>query len=126
VYYGGPLDVAPTAARFDVSLAWFAWAGAATSLELLADWQRRGLLREPVALARRLAAHLGVAEPIGTVVSVPVDDAEAVRTELAGAGVKAAVRAGSVRLSPHVYNTAEQVDVAASALARFVPQASVR
>jgi selenocysteine lyase/cysteine desulfurase len=79
-----------------------------------------------VALARRLAAHLGVAEPIGTVVSVPVDDAEAVRTELAGAGVKAAVRAGSVRLSPHVYNTAEQVDVAASALARFVPQASVR
>jgi selenocysteine lyase/cysteine desulfurase len=126
VYYGGALDLATTAARFDVSLAWFAWAGAANSLELLADWHRRGLLAEPVALARRLAAHLGVPEPIGTVVSVPVEDAEAVRAELSRASIKAAVRAGSVRLSPHVYNTAEQIDLAASALARFVPQASIR
>jgi selenocysteine lyase/cysteine desulfurase len=127
VYYGGPLDLAPNAARFDVSLAWFAWAGAAVSLELLADWQRRGLLQEPVGLARRLAVQLGVPEPIGTVVSVGVaEDAEAVRAELGRAGVKAAVRAGSVRLSPHVYNTAEQIDRAAAALARFVPHAAAR
>src|SRR5438874_12034413 len=26
VYYGGPLDLATNAARFDISLAWFAWA----------------------------------------------------------------------------------------------------
>jgi len=126
VYYGGGLDSAPTAARFDVSLAWFSWAGAAVSLSLLADWQRRGALRHPVDLARRLASHLGLPEPAGSVLSVPVDDAELVRTELAAAGIKTAVRAGSVRLSPHVYNTAAEIDQAAEALAGFVPQPARR
>jgi selenocysteine lyase/cysteine desulfurase len=126
VYYGGPLDLAPNAARFDVSLAWFAWAGAAVSLSLLVDWQRAGILVEPVTLGRRLASDLGLPAPEGTVVSVPVDDAEAVRAELAAQGVKAAVRAGSVRFSPHVYNTSEHVDRALSALAPFVPLAHTR
>ena len=125
-YYGGPLNLASTAARFDVSLAWFAWAGAAESLRLLADWQRDGLLGEVVRLARRLTDALGLPAPGGSVVGVPVEDAEAVRADLAAAGIKAAVRAGSVRLSPHVYNTAEQIDRAASALARRVPQAARR
>ncbi len=122
-YYGGPLDVADGAARFDVSLAWFSWAGAAVSLGLLSEWQERGLLAEPVALARRLAKRLGVPQPQGTVLSVPVlEEAENVRQQLANAGIKAAVRAGSVRLSTHVYNTAEDVDRAADALERFVAQ----
>ena len=121
-YYGGTLDLAPTAARFDVSLAWFAWAGAAVSLGLLVDWQRQGLLSEVVLMARRLASQLGLPEPAGSVLSVPVDDAEAVRAHLAAAGVRAAVRAGSVRLSPHVYNTVEQIDVAAAALVRLLAQ----
>jgi selenocysteine lyase/cysteine desulfurase len=118
-YYGGPLDIAPNAARFDVSLAWFSWAGAAVSLDLLCQWQSAGLLESVVDLARRVAAQLGLPAPAGSVVSVPVDDAEAVRETLANAGIKAAVRAGSVRLSPHVYNTTEQIDLAVSALARL-------
>jgi selenocysteine lyase/cysteine desulfurase len=125
-YYGGPLDVAPTAARFDVSLAWFSWAGAAVSLHLLTEWRKSGILDGVVALARRLAHELALPEPVGSVVSVPVQEAEAVRAKLAEAGVKAAVRAGSVRLSPHVYNTADQVDRAAAALARFVAQPARR
>src|SRR5206468_6268911 len=51
-YYGGPLDQAPGAGRFDVSLAWHAWAGAAVSLTLLDEWRSRGVLDVPVALAR--------------------------------------------------------------------------
>jgi selenocysteine lyase/cysteine desulfurase len=121
-YYGGPLNVAPTAARFDVSLAWFAWAGAAVSLQLLVDWQRQGLLEEVVGLARRLARALELPEPVGSVLSVPVEDAEAVRGDLAAAGVRASVRGGSVRLAPHVYNTAAEIDRTAAALARFVRQ----
>lgn len=124
VYYGGPLDQAPSAARFDVSLAWLAWAGAAESLSLLADWQAAGVLNEPRALARRLAHQLGLHEPESTIVSVPVEDAETVRVELAAAGVKAAVRAGSVRLSTHVYNTVQDVDRAAQALKRYVAAAT--
>lgn len=126
VYYGGPLDQSPTAARFDVSLAWHAWAGAAESMALLAEWQTVGHLAEPLALARRLADGLGLPRPAGSIVSVPVEDAEAVRAELASRGVKAAVRAGSVRLSTHVYNTADEVDRAAAALERFVPQRTPR
>jgi selenocysteine lyase/cysteine desulfurase len=125
-YYGGPLDLSPTAARFDVSLAWFSWAGAAVSLELLVDWGQRGILGAVVSLARRLARQLDLPEPAGSVISVPVDDAEAVRAKLAEAGVKAAVRAGSVRLSPHVYNTADQIDRAAAALIQFVRQPAPR
>ncbi len=119
-YFGGPLDLAPTAARFDVSLAWFSWLGGSVSLELLVDWQRRGLLEPVVGLARRFAAQLGLPEPLGTVVSVPTGDAESVRAQLAEAGIKAAVRASSVRFSTHVWNTAEQVDRAAQAIAPFV------
>jgi selenocysteine lyase/cysteine desulfurase len=119
-YFGGPLDLAATAARFDVSLAWFSWLGGSVSLELLVDWQRRGLLEPVVGLARRFAAQLGLPEPLGTVVSVPTGDAEAVRAQLAEAGIKAAVRASSVRFSAHVWNTAEQVDRAAQAIAPFV------
>ena len=43
----------------------------------------------------------------------PSDDADGLRDALAQSGIKAAVRAGSVRLSTHVYNTAEQIDAAA-------------
>jgi selenocysteine lyase/cysteine desulfurase len=125
-HYGGPLDLASGAAQFDVSLAWFAWAGAAVSLELLAAWQRAGLLVEVVDLARRLAASVGAGMPLGSVVSVPAEDADAVRVSLADAGIQAAVRAQSVRLSPHVYNTVEQIDLAAAALARCVPESSPR
>ena len=125
-YYGGPLNLAATAARFDVSLAWLPWAGAAESLKLLVDWQRDGLLQKVVGMAQRLTDDLGLAATGGSVVSVPVQDAEAVRADLDAAGIKAAVRAGSVRLSPHVYNTPEQIDRAASALAGSVPEAARR
>jgi selenocysteine lyase/cysteine desulfurase len=124
-HYGGPLKQAATAARYDVSLAWHAWAGAAVSLDLLTDWQRQGVLETPLALAQRLARNLSLAQATSTLVSVPVENAEAVRVQLERAGIKAAVRAGSVRLSTHVYTTEEQIDRAADALARFVPQ-SVR
>jgi selenocysteine lyase/cysteine desulfurase len=119
-HFGAGPDLAATAARFDVSLAWFSWAGAAVSLNLLAEWQRAGLLEEVPPLAKRLARQLDLAEPRGTVVSVPVDDAESVRGKLAEQGIKGAVRVGSVRLAPHVYTTEADVDRAAEALAPYV------
>ncbi|HEV7662690.1 MAG TPA: aminotransferase class V-fold PLP-dependent enzyme [Chloroflexota bacterium] len=119
-YYGGPLDIADDAARFDVSLAWFSWAGAAISLALLVDWQSQGFLSDVVGLSRRLAARLDLPQPLGSLVSVPVEDAEGVRSALADRGIKAAVRAGSVRLSPHVYNTDDQIDDVAAAIRPFV------
>ena len=72
------------------------------------------------ALARRLAAQLGLEPPRAAVVGVPVADAETVRVRLAESGVKAAVRGTNVRLSTHVYTTPADVDRAARALMPFV------
>lgn len=119
-YYGGQLKLAATAARFDVSLAWHAWVGASISLGLLLDWQREGLLAHVLDLADRLTDQLGLPSPGSSVVSVNVDDAEAVAAHLAEKGIRGAVRAGSVRLAAHVYNTPEQIDAAVAAIVPFV------
>jgi selenocysteine lyase/cysteine desulfurase len=119
-YYGGDLTLAPSAARFDVSLAWIVWVGAVESLSLLLEWQRDGTLAGVPRLAQRLAHELSVTPPGASVVSVPVADAPAASDALRRAGIRASVRAGAVRLSPHVYNTTRHVLAAARAIAPFV------
>jgi selenocysteine lyase/cysteine desulfurase len=119
-YYGGDLTLAPSASRFDVSPAWIAWVGAVESLSLLLEWQRDGTLAGVPRLARRLAHELSVPPPGASVVSVPVADAPAASDALRRAGIRASVRAGAVRISPHVYNTTRHILAAARAIAPFV------
>ena len=120
--YGGSLDdLARDARRFDVSLAWHAWVGAEPSLALLVEWRERGFLEDAKMLANRLASGLGVEEPSASIVSLRVHDAEAAEIALAEVGVRCAARGGNIRLSPHVYNTADDVDRAIDALAALTP-----
>jgi selenocysteine lyase/cysteine desulfurase len=49
--------------------------------------------------------------------SIAVDDLQAASTRLEAAGVSHTVREGGVRLSPHLYNTTGDLDVALAALA---------
>ena len=115
--YGGSLEnLAPDARRFDVSLAWHAWAVAEPSLSLLVDWQEQGVLEDVKALAQRLASGLGLAEPSASIVSLRVRDAEPAETALAAMGGRCAARGGNIRLSPHVYNTVDDIDRAIDAL----------
>jgi len=117
--YGGSLDdLAPDARRFDISLAWHAWAGAEPSLALLVDWQAQGVLENVLPLARRLASGLGLAEPSASIVSLRVHDAESAEGALATMGVRCAARDGNIRLSPHVYNTVEDINRAIEAISR--------
>jgi selenocysteine lyase/cysteine desulfurase len=119
--YGGSLDdLARDARRFDVSLAWHAWAGAEPSLSLLVDWQKRGILADVQVLGNRLASGLGLEKPSSSIVSLRVQDAEAAEIALADMGVRCAARGGNIRLSPHVYNTIDDVDRAIDALSHFV------
>jgi selenocysteine lyase/cysteine desulfurase len=115
-YAGAIEDLAPDARRFDVSLAWHAWAGAEPSLRLLVEWQAAGLLDEVNLLAQRLAAGLGLPAPSASIVGLQVPDAEGAEAVLAASGVRCAARGGNIRLSPHIYNDEADIDRAVAVL----------
>jgi selenocysteine lyase/cysteine desulfurase len=112
--YGGPLRLAPTARRFDISPAWHAWVAQAESLELLNAVGSDAVWEHTTGLAADLARRLDRPDPHSAILSIPIaaDTSEA----LARAGITCAVRAGSLRLSFHVYNTADDVVRAAEVL----------
>lgn len=113
-YYGPPLRLASTARRLDTSPAWFSWVATGPALAVV---ERVGVERIHVHnldLANRFRRGLGLAPGDSAIVSVDVEDAAA---RLERAGIKAAVRAGGLRVSFHLYNTPADVDGALDALA---------
>jgi selenocysteine lyase/cysteine desulfurase len=112
-YYGPPIRLAGDARRFDVSPAWFSWVGTAPALALVERIGVAAIHDHNVALANRFLAGLGQPPGDSAIVTVDAPDAE---TRLAAAGVRAAVRAGRVRASFHVYSTEADVDLALNAL----------
>jgi selenocysteine lyase/cysteine desulfurase len=109
-YFGGPLSLSSSAARFDVSRAWLPWLGASESLRLLASWKDSDLFPAVRRLADRLAEGVGIARPGSSLVCVPASNTEEARVALREAGIKASVRGDSVRFAPHVYNTEADID----------------
>jgi selenocysteine lyase/cysteine desulfurase len=117
-YYGGDLtDLASSAARFDVSLAWHAWVGARESLTLLASSDAAAREAWCVGLAEAFADALGVSATGSTLVGFPVEDTAAARDALRAAGVSASFPRGGARVSFHVYNDESDVATAAAAFA---------
>jgi selenocysteine lyase/cysteine desulfurase len=112
-YYGPPLRLATDARRFDISPAWFSYVGAAPALELLAEVGLPAIREHNVNLANRFLAGLGRPTGDSAIVKVDVPGAQ---EKLAAAKVRAAVRAGRVRSSFHIYSTADDVDLALGAL----------
>ncbi|MGF1662526.1 MAG: aminotransferase class V-fold PLP-dependent enzyme [Kineosporiaceae bacterium] len=116
--YGGPLRLAPDARRFDVSPAWHCWGGQAPALELLTAIGVERLHAHALGLADRFRAGVGVSAGDSAIVSLAASDAAG--PALAAAGIVASVRAGRLRLSFHVHNTAADADRAAEVLAGLV------
>ena len=112
-YYGPPLRLARVARRLDTSPAWFSWVGAAPTLELVERIGVETIHEHDVRLANRFRDGLGVPPGDSAIVSVSVPGAQ---ERLAAAGILAAVRAGGLRASFHVYNTEADVDEALEAL----------
>lgn len=112
-YYGPPLRVASTARRFDISPAWFSWVGTVPALQTLSEIGIDTIHDHNVRLANRLRAGLGLEAGVSAIVPVQAEGAD---ERLAAAGIRAAMRAGSARLSFHVYNTDDDVDRALTAL----------
>ena len=117
-YYGSSVGaLAADARRFDVSLAWHAWVGALESLRFLNAIPAEERCSWCVSLASELAHRVGV-EPTGSsFLSVPVRvPLDQLTKRLADADIAAAIRAGEVRVSFHVYNTSADVDYVAEVL----------
>jgi selenocysteine lyase/cysteine desulfurase len=112
-YYGPPLRLASSARRFDISPAWFSWVGTAPALELIERIGVAAIREHNVALANRFLAGLGRPPGDSAIVTVDVPGAQ---EKLEKAGVRAAVRAGRIRASFHVYSTQSDVDMALAAL----------
>ena len=113
--YGPPLRLATDARRLDISPAWLSWVGTVPALELLAEVGIDVIHRHDVGLANALRERLGLPPSDSAILSVSADDGLA---RLGAANVKAAVRAGGVRLSFHLHNTEADVDAVARALGR--------
>ena len=113
--YGPPLRLAGDARRLDISPAWLSWVGTVPALDLLAEVGVETIHRHDVGLANALRARLGMPPGDSAILSVSVGDG---LSGLAAANVKAAVRAGGVRLSFHLHNTEADVDAVARALGR--------
>ena len=106
-YYGPPLRLATSARRLDVSPAWFSWVSTAPALEVVLELGVEAIHEHDLRLANMFRAGLGL--PLGDSAIVAADVAGAEEL-LRGSGVIAAVRAGRLRTSWHVYNTEEDVE----------------
>ncbi len=105
--YGSPLRLAEDARRFDVSPAWHGWVGTLASLELLAAVGPRVLHEHAVGLADRFRSDVGLDPGGSAIVSLLADGA--VPDLLAAHGIRAAARAGRLRLAFHLHNTQDEV-----------------
>ena len=124
-FYGPAMDLSPTASKLDPSLAWFAALAEQAALGIFRQFGIEALLDRNARLSQRLhdalVAHCPGVRPFSpqhrsTIVSVPVDDTEAIMARLRTANVVASVRAGRVRLSVHFYNREEELDRVAELL----------
>lgn len=116
--YGGPLRLAEGARGLDVSPAWFSWVGQLPALELLAAVGLEAIHAHGVALTNQFRAGVGLAASDSAIVSVPVGPGAA--QALAEHGIAAAMRAGRLRLSFHLYNDRSDVGAVLDALADHV------
>jgi cysteine desulfurase / selenocysteine lyase len=115
------------ARRFEqLTLPFQEFAGLNAALALFEELGVGAVARHVAALADRIVAWAQDAgAPLVTpvdplrragIVSVRVPDGQAASTALAAAGVVHSLREGAIRLSPHLFNTTGEVDVALRAL----------
>jgi selenocysteine lyase/cysteine desulfurase len=116
--YGGPLRLADSARRFDLSPAWHSWVAQAPALDLLTGIGPAVLHAHALGLANRFRTAVDLSPGTSAIVSVTTDAGAAERLERAR--VVGGVRGGRLRLAFHLYNTAADADRAAEAVVGHV------
>ncbi|BDV30898.1 aminotransferase class V-fold PLP-dependent enzyme [Microbacterium terricola] len=117
--YGGGVELAPDATRFDVSPAWQAFVGAEPALALFAAADQDALHRHTTGLAGAFLDRIGVAAPMrkSAIVTWPDPTGDDL-ARLTAAGITASGRAGRARVAFHVFNDLADVARAAAAIGR--------
>ncbi len=115
-FYGIPDRLTDDARLHDVSLSWFAAAGARESLGLILSLGPEAIAAHNINLASEFTTALDLDDPESPIVQVPVAGPNRVRERLEAAGVTCAVRDGSIRVAFHLYNDSNDVALAADAL----------
>jgi selenocysteine lyase/cysteine desulfurase len=111
--YGLPLRLAADARRFDLSPVWFSQLTAAIVVPWLASLDLVAVREHCAGLADGLLVALGLPPKGSAIVSLDIPHAAG---RLAAAGLKSSIRAGRVRLSCHLYNTAGDIESVLAAL----------
>lgn len=100
--YGLPLRLAPDTSRLDLSPAWLAWVGTATSLALLNEVGVGSIHEHDLRLANLVRAELGLEAGDSAMVSLRLaPDFDRARLD----GLRTAYRAGRLRAGFHLYST---------------------
>ena len=113
--YEHPPLLAADARRFDASPAWHPMLGSGISLPWLASLDMREVEAHCVGLANRVREAAGM-EPADSAIAAL--DVPGIEAAVADAGIRAAVRAGRVRVGFHLYNTTTDADALIGALRR--------
>jgi selenocysteine lyase/cysteine desulfurase len=113
--YGPALHLAEDARRFDVSPAWPVWPGTAAALEFFASLDMAAVRDHAAGLGDEFSAGLGIPVRGQAIVSWPDVDGSDLAS-LAAGGLRASGRAGRARVAFHLWNTADDVQLALSAL----------
>jgi selenocysteine lyase/cysteine desulfurase len=113
--YAHPPLLAADARRFDLSPAWHPMLGAGIALPWLAGLDLHAVERHCTGLADRVREAAGL-EPAGS--AIVALDVPGLADELEREGIRAAQRAGRVRVGFHLYNTADDADALIAALRR--------
>lgn len=115
--YGSQVSLAADASRFDVSPAWQAFIGAAPALALFAGVDPAALHAHTRTLADAFRARLEL-PATGSAIVTWADPTGCDLARLNAAGITASGRAGRARVAFHVFNDADDVELAARALGR--------
>ena len=116
-FYGPAMELSTTASRMDMSLAWINALAERRSMGMLRDLGFGAVHDHDARLATMLRAALRDAgvpfldhgEGHGSAIVSCAPAGDRVAERLAEAGVVATARAGRVRISIHVHNTADEV-----------------
>ncbi len=115
--YGGVVDLAADASRFDTSPAWQAFVGAEPALALFASLDADEVFAHTTGLAASFRAAHGLAPAERPSAIVTWNDPEGRDlARLTAAGVTASGRAGRARIAFHVFNDERDLEHAIAAL----------